>query len=178
MVERTYEVIYADPPWRYREKDNKQLAFSHGKHGKVIGIEKFYATMPLCDIKVLEVPSSEDAWLLLWATATRLPEALEVLNAWGFKYWTCAIWDKIHLGLGWFFRVQHEILLVGKKGKPKLPEVTVRSIFAEKRTTHATKPVCVKEWIELAFPNRSKIELFARAKSEGWDVWGDEVNED
>jgi N6-adenosine-specific RNA methylase IME4 len=147
-------------------------------HGQAHGPEHYYPVMKLEDIQRLHIPSDDDCWLLLWATAAKLPEAITTLEKWGFKYRTCAIWDKWHLGLGWFFRTQHEILLIGKKGKPVMPAKKVRSIFLEKRTIHSRKPKCVRKWIDEAFPTQSKLELFAREKTTGWDVWGNEVESD
>lgn len=101
-----YQVIYADPPWRYD--------FSQSKTRK---IENQYPTMKLEDIKQLEVPVEDNSVLYLWTTAPKLQEGIEVLKAWGFEYKTCAIWDKEVIGMGYWFRNQHEVLLVGVRGK-------------------------------------------------------------
>ncbi len=170
---KKYQIIYADPPWDY----GKPLKWN-GKHGKAYGPEHYYQVMDLEKIKKLDIPADDNAWLLMWATVAKLPEAMETLKSWGFEYRTSAIWDKWHLGLGWFFRIQHEFLLVGRKGKPKQPVIRVRSIFNEVRTVHSKKPKCVRDWIEKAFPDSTKIELFARQKTPGWDVWGNEVESD
>ena len=167
---KKYQIIYADPPWSY----GKPLKWK-GIHGKAYGPEHYYKTMSLNDIQNLKIPADNNSWLILWSTASKLPEGIDTLKKWGFEYRTCAIWDKWHLGLGWFFRLQHELILIGKKGKPKQPLIKPRSVFKEIRTVHSKKPKCVREWIEKAFPNLSKIELFARQKTEGWDVWGNEV---
>jgi len=102
-----------------------------------------------------------------------------VLKAWGFQYRTCAVWDKETLGLGWYFRVQHEILLVGKKGKYPIPAESrrPRSVIRERRTTHSKKPEKVARIIEDMYPDARKIELFARRKRFGWDTWGNEIDE-
>jgi len=170
---KKYQIIYADPPWDY----GKPLKWN-GIHGKAFGPEHYYNTMTLEDIKSLSIPTERDSWLILWATAAKLPEAINVLNAWGFDYRTCAIWDKWHLGLGWFFRIQHELILIGRKGKPLQPKIKPRSIFNEVRTRHSQKPQCVRDWIDKAFPDATKLELFARQKVEGWDCWGNEVDSD
>ena len=170
---KKYQIIYADPPWSY----GKTLDYK-GTHGQVNNTLHYYNEMTTKDIKRLEIPSDTDSWLILWGTATKLPEAIDTLKSWGFEYRTCAIWDKWHLGLGWFFRLQHELILIGKKGNPKKPLVRVRSVFNEKRTTHSKKPLCVRKWINEAFPEQSKLELFARQKTKGWDVWGNEVESD
>ena len=175
LPNKKYQIIYADPPWKYRENDKKRLLFEHESHGEIFGNEHFYNTMNTNEIMEMNIPSDKNCWLFLWATATKLNDAINVLEAWGFDYWTCAIWDKEHLGLGWFFRIQHEILLIGKKGKPITPKNKVRSIFKEKRTTFSKKPKCIRKWIEESFPKETKIELFARERYEGWDGWGNEL---
>ena len=79
---KKYNIIYADPPWRYRH-----CASNSRK------IENQYNTMSLQTIKDLEIPSTDNCILYLWATAPKLQEALEVLVAWGFDYRTCMVWD-------------------------------------------------------------------------------------
>jgi len=165
--DKAYQVIYADPPWRYN--------FSKSKSRQ---IENQYQTMTLEDIKSLDVPTDKNCVLYLWATAPKLLEALEVMRAWGFKYKTQAIWDKKIIGMGYWFRGQHEILLVGTKGNfsPPPQNGRVSSVIVEKRTRHSKKPDKVRDLISSWFPNALKIELFARQSSEGWDVWGDEIH--
>jgi len=167
---KKYQIIYADPPWRYENQNTYP-------EKKIFVNEHFYPTMTLGEIKELNIPSDDNAWLILWGTAKILPQCLEVVRAWGFDYRISGVWDKGN-GLGYFFRVYHEILLIGKKGNPKNPTHSVPSVFREARRKHSQKPDCVRKWIDECFPNMSKIELFARQKTEGWDVWGNEVDSD
>jgi len=166
---KKYQVIYADPPWRYSfsKSDSRQ-------------IENQYKTMSLDDIKSLNVPSEKDSVLYLWATAPKLLEALEVMKAWGFIYKTQAVWDKEIIGMGYWFRGQHEILLVGTKGKFSPPKQTLRisSVYRERRTKHSKKPNKIREMISFWYPCHSKLELFAREKVFGWNIWGNEVEND
>lgn len=164
--DKEYQVLYADPPWRYD--------FSRTDNRK---IENQYPTMSLEDIKSLEIPTSENCVLYLWATAPKLLEALDVMKAWGFTYKTQAVWDKEIIGMGYWFRGQHEILLVGTKGKISPPEQNKRisSIYKEKRSKHSKKPDYIRNMISEWFPNKLKLELFARENTDGWDVWGNEV---
>jgi len=166
--EPPYDVILADPPWRY--------SFSRSPTRK---IENHYPTMSLAEIKELgpRLPVAENSVLFLWATAPKLLEGLDVMEAWGFKYKTQAIWDKQIIGMGYWFRGMHELLLVGTRGKFSPPEPSNRrpSIFSVRRGRHSSKPVPVREWIEEAFPDACKLELFARTQSPGWAVWGNEV---
>ena len=117
----------------------------------------------------------------------KLKECLEVLESWGFEYRTCGIWDKQVIGMGYWFRNQHEILLIGKKGKLSPPVNTERvsSVYSEKRGNHSVKPIYFRDLLSKWFPDFNKIELFARPNPQlkldgtntfdGWDVWGNEV---
>ena len=103
---KEYDVIMSDPPWRYD--------FSNTDNRK---IENHYPTMTLEEIKALKVPSANNSVCYMWATAPKLLEALDVLSAWGFTYKSQMAWDKEIMGMGYWFRGQHELLLVGTKGK-------------------------------------------------------------
>ncbi len=167
-MQKKYDIIYADPPWRYNFSQTEKNS-----------IEAHYNSMPLEDIKNLYVPSKENCILFLWGTAPKIMEALDVMSAWGFEYKTQAVWDKLRTGIGYWFLGQHEILLIGTRGKmsPPIPMLRGGSVFKERKTTHSKKPKCVRQWIEESFAYlHDKIELFARNKTEGWDVWGNEVD--
>jgi N6-adenosine-specific RNA methylase IME4 len=164
---KKYQIIYADPPWRYD--------FSKSDSRK---IENQYPTMTVEDICKLEVPAEANSVLYLWATAPKLLEALQVMKAWGYVYKSQAVWDKQSMGMGYWFRGQHEILLVGVKGKFSPPFIKVPSVFSYKRSKHSKKPPEVRDYLTQAFKEFSKIELFAREKTEDWDVWGNEVAND
>jgi len=90
------------------------------------------------------------------------------------------IWDKEIIGMGYWFRGQHELLLVGVKGNMSPPEQALRisSVWREKRTKHSKKPQGIRDMISKWYPLQKKVELFARQKTEGWDVWGNEVESD
>ena len=166
MPDGIYDLVYCDPPWRYdfAETNNRQ-------------IENQYPTMSVEDICNMKLPILNDNCLLLmWATAPKLLEAIKVIDAWGFTYKTHAIWDKNIQGMGYWFRGQHELLLVATKGKysPPEPEFRNSSVYTEQRTKHSTKPIYYYEWIEQAFKYSKKIELFSRNKRSEWEVWGNE----
>lgn len=161
-----FNVIYADPPWQYDFAETENRA-----------IENQYPSMDLEDIKNTEIPSTDNAVLFLWATAPKLLEAIEVMQAWGFKYKTSAVWDKEKIGMGYWFRGQHELLLVGVKGdfSPPPPENRESSVYREKRTEHSKKPLHYYELIEKMFPDAKYLEMFSRNKySEKWTVWGNQ----
>jgi N6-adenosine-specific RNA methylase IME4 len=163
-----YDLIYADPPWRY----------DHGTPGREI--ERHYPTMTDADIAGLHVPVAKNAILYLWATAPRIESALTVMAAWGFRYKTQAIWDKEILGMGFWFRGQHEILMVGIRGavSPPPAEMRVSSVIRVKRGRHSSKPDQVRAMIEAWYPGSTKLEMFARIKRPGWDAFGNDVEQD
>ena len=163
-----YEIIYADPPWRHEGNTARPSDT----------IEKHYSTMDIEDIKNMDIPSSDDCILFLWTTSPKIEEGLQVLNAWGFKYRSQLIWDKNRLGLGYWFRVQHEILLVGVKGDVRCPHQTkrIRSIYKETRGRHSKKPDSIRRLIDEWYPDKTKLELFARDTFQGWDVQGNEAS--
>jgi N6-adenosine-specific RNA methylase IME4 len=166
-----YNLIYADPPWRYEYSKSTSR-----------DIENQYPTMSLDDIKNLDVPAHDDSILFLWATSPKLNESLEVLQAWGFDYKTCAVWDKQKIGMGYYFRQQHEILLIGSKGDIPTPEPANRpaSIFSYPRNKHSEKPIEVYDIITSMYPEFAsedhRIELFSRNKMSKWAAWGNQVD--
>ena len=171
---KEYEVFYADPPWRYD-------TFSTTNDR---AIENHYPTMHLSEVKkllkTLMLQPAKESILYLWATAPKLQEALEVMKAWGFEYRSCAVWDKMKLGMGYWFRIDHELLLVGKIGRFRSPKAQARvsSVFRKRRTEHSKKPDLIRTLISEWYPDKSKIELFARERFEGWDAWGNEAPQD
>jgi len=175
MISKKYQIILADPPWRYDfSKDNADK------------IENHYTTMLVEDICKITPPSSDNSVLYLWATAPKLLEALRVMKYWGFIYKTHAIWDKGWVGMGYWFRGQHELLLVGVKGKFSPPKDIQRisSIIKSKKSGHSEKPDYIRQKISEWYPNETKLEMFARQnksnlfQENNWDVWGNEVESD
>lgn len=163
-----FPLIYADPPWQYE--------FCSDLADK---IENHYPTMTLeaiCNLPIQEV-AHKDCILFLWTTSPKLYEAMRVLDAWGFSYRSNAIWDKKHIGRGYYFRQRHEQLLVAVKGDMPAPTTGNRpdSIIAEKHTEHSKKPDQFYEIIETMYPDLPKLELFARNSRPGWASWGNQV---
>lgn len=169
-----YPIILADPPWKY----------SSGTTDPRRIIENHYPTMDLeeiCDMDIGNKIASDNAVLFLWATSPLIKEALQVMEAWGFKYKSQFIWNKERLGMGYWARGQHELLLIGIKGNPPRPlsSVVAPSIINEKRTQHSVKPVKVYEIIENYYPGLQKIELFARHRyNRNWSIWGNQLLKD
>ena len=173
-----YKVIYADPPWSYK---NKKTGRTNGNQPEGSGAHTKYPTMSLDEIKALPIKniSEKNSILFLWATVPLLPEAFEVMESWGYRYKTMITWHKImSLGMGYWFRGQTEHLLLGVKGNIKAFRQQVPNFYQSKALRHSEKPEYFRELIDKAIPESNRIELFARKKTEGWDVWGNEVESD
>lgn len=173
-----YKIIYADCPWQYRDKKNCDP--------KMGGIT--YPTMSLDEIKRLPVGELADksCALFLWATMPLLPEAIDVIDAWGFRYTTCAFtWVKlnpsgrgIYSGLGHWTNGNAELCLFAKRGSPKRIARNVKQIVLAPRGRHSAKPPEVRDRIVQLLGDLPRIELFAREKVPGWDSWGNEIESD
>lgn len=171
LPQKKYGVIYADPEWRFevysRDTGMDRAADNH------------YPTSETADICRRDVGSiaADDSVLFLWATVPMLPDALKVMEAWGFEYKSHIIWRKDRIGTGYWFRNAHELLLVGTRGKIPAPAMGDQweSVVDAAVGRHSEKPEVFYNLIENYFPNLSKIELNARQKRDGWDVWGYEA---
>ena len=165
-----YRVIYADPPWQYGDER------SGGSYG---GAVDHYPTMSMQELYDLPVHSivEEDAVLFIWATAPLLEEALNLVRSWGFRYKTQFVWDKVKHNMGHYNSVRHELLLIATKGSCTPDNVklfdSVQTI--ERTEKHSEKPEEFRSIIETLYTYGNKIELFARKKIDGWEVFGNEL---
>ena len=166
MPDGEFDLIYADPPWAYDFQESKSRM-----------IENHYETMDIEDIKDLDIPAAKNSVCYMWTTSPKLKQGIETLESWGFEYRTNAIWDKMKIAQGYWFRGQHEILLVGKRGDYSPPDPGDRrsSVFRSKAGEHSAKPDKVRAHIEKAHPDAKKLELFSRDGRVGWTMWGNEV---
>jgi N6-adenosine-specific RNA methylase IME4 len=141
--------------------------------------------MSIEEIKALKVSelADDDCILFLWVTFPILKDAFEVIESWGFKYSTCGFnWIKKNKsGEGWFFglgnwtRSNSELCLIATKGSPLRFSASVSQIIDTPIQEHSKKPDCVRDKIVELCGDLPRIELFARNKTDGWDVWGNEV---
>jgi N6-adenosine-specific RNA methylase IME4 len=176
MTNNKYQIILADPPWAYRNMGNIQ-AMANAQ----------YPTMENEDICKLPVSSIADdnSILFLWATFPKIQEALDVMKAWGFEYKTVGFtWIKKNknggnfFGVGWYTKSNAEVCLIGTKGKAPKQSNSISQMIETVRENHSKKPDIVREKIVGFCGDLPRIELFARQKTEGWDVWGNEVKSD
>jgi len=168
-----YDIIYADPPWAY---NNKKTGGS-----MISGAESKYLTMTVNEICTLPIKNiaARNSVLFLWATVPLMPEAFQVMKTWGFRYKTMITWRKImSLGMGYWFRGQCEHLLFGIRGHVMAFHLQEPNFIQTKVLQHSQKPDEFRQLIERAtakMPSRNRIELFARCNSEGWSVFGNQV---
>ncbi len=166
--DKKYNIIYADPPWPIKKIQRKVRPNQTTMD---------YPVMSLEDIKSLPVSqiSAEQCVCFLWTIQKYLPYAFSVLETWGFKYQRTITWDKRNGMCLFGFHHRTEFLLFGYKGKIEMypRRKAFPTLIKAKSTRHSSKPQVFRDWI-LPF-GESRIELFARQKTEDWDVWGDEV---
>jgi len=168
LPEGKYNVIYADPPWNYGDT----LVEGYGS------VERHYTSMTiqeLCELNIKDI-TDDNAVLFLWVTSPLLEECFEVIKAWGFKYKSSFVWDKMKHNWGHYNSVRHEFLLICTKGSfLKQNKELEDSVISIERKEHSEKPEYFRELIEKMYPNSKKIELFARKKVNNWDIWGAEA---
>jgi len=166
-----YRTIYADPPW---------LETGGGRIRR--GADRHYPLMKTRDIASLPISSIalDNSHLYLWTTNRFLPNALEVVRAWGFEYRTMITWLKDRIGLGQYYRGMTEHCLFAVRGvlpyrtRPDGKRAQGVTGFTATRGAHSVKPEEMREMIELV-SYAPRIELFARCPADGWDVWGNEI---
>lgn len=161
-----FSTIYADPPWPYRNTAARGAAANH------------YRTLSLEAIRSLPVKelAADQAHLHLWTTNAFLCSTFDVIRAWGFRYKSCLVWIKPQIGMGNYWRVSHEYLLLGVRGNLPFRDRTCRSWLLNRRTIHSRKPFPFRELIERVSPG-PYLELYGREEqpNTAWIVYGNQV---
>lgn len=178
-TEKKYNIIYADPPWQYKV---------YSKKGTGRSAESHYPTMSIEDICALPIEKLADknCVLFLWVTMPCLKEGMRALEQWGFTYKTVAfVWvkqnkiaDSLFWGMGHWTRSNAELCILATKGNPKRLSASVHQVIMSHIEKHSKKPDETRERILQLVGDFPRVELFAREKSDGWDVWGNEVESD
>ena len=165
-----FGTIYADPPWAY---SNQATRAATDNHYETLTVDE------LCDAAKFPVDAlaAEDAHLHLWTTNAFLFDARLIIEAWGFTYKSCFVWVKTEMGIGNYWRVSHEFMLLGVRGSCPFLDKSLMSWAEHHRTRHSAKPHQVRRSVEKASP-QPRLELFARNACDGWVVWGDEIQRD
>jgi len=171
---KKYQIIYADPPWQFKN-------YNDSKATKFVGnIYPVLTTNDICKLPISKI-ADDNCALLIWATFPKLLDCFKVIESWGFQYKTNAFtWIKknksgkgLFMGMGYYTRSNAEICLLAIKGNPlKRISHSIHSVVVTPREEHSKKPDEVRRRIINLFGDISRIELFARQKTEGWDVWG------
>lgn len=170
-----YDLILADPPWRFRTWNETNQVKSAKNHYDLMDRQD------LLDLPVASLASSNSC-LVMWATQAQLDEAVELLAAWGFRYKTAGAWakqsstgEKWAFGTGYWLRSAAEFYIVGARGNPKVEDRGVRNLIVAPVREHSRKPDRMYEDLESMFPSARKLELFARTRRPGWDCWGNQT---
>jgi N6-adenosine-specific RNA methylase IME4 len=174
-TDKKYNIIYADPPWAYKDK---ALAGNRGACCKYPVME----SKDICNIPIQKI-AADDAILFMWVTMPKLNECFDLIKAWGFEYKTCGFtWikqnkrsDTLFWGMGRWTRANAEICLIATKGKPKRCAANVHSVIVSPIEQHSKKPDETRTRIVNLCGDLPRIELFARQHADGWDCWGNEV---
>ena len=169
-----YRTIVADPPWRYKTVGITTRTRGDGTYNPEA--ERNYPVMSPGEIAAIPIPVADDAHLYLWTTNPMLPVALPIVEAWGFRYVTLLTWRKLGtLGMGYYYRGDTEHVIFGVRGKAPIPaNKRERNWFAARKVGHSRKPDAFYEMVERVSPG-PYLELFARRRRYGWDVWGNEA---
>lgn len=160
---KKFGCIYADPPWQYGNQATRASTDNH------------YSTMTIdaiCELPISQL-AADNAHLHLWTTNGFLFECQRLMEKWGFEYKSCFVWVKPQFGIGNYWRVAHEFMLLGVRGSLPFKDKGLRSWEQYDRTAHSAKPPEVRSLIEKASPG-PYLELFGRRRVKGWTVWGNQ----
>ena len=175
---KKYKIIYADPPWQFKNyNDSTAMKWVGDYYGLM-------TTKDICEVRVSKI-MDDNCILFIWGTWPKLPDCLDVIKAWGFAYKTIGFnWYKenmnggLFFGMGYWTRSNTEYCLLATKGHPKRINASIFQVIRHSRLKHSKKPDAVRDKIVELVGDLPRIELFARQKTEGWDVWGNEVESD
>lgn len=164
----TFGTIYADPPWPYQNQGTRSATSGVYKPGAWQLSLGDLAALPVKDI------TAEKAHLHLWTTNAFIFDAKDIIEAWGFEYKSCFVWVKPQIGIGNYWRVSHEFLLLGVKGGLTFADRNQKSWLEFKRSRHSVKPEVIATIIEKTSPP-PYLELFGRRTRQGWTVLGNQI---
>ena len=176
-MSKTYDIIYMDPPWKY----GQTVRTGSGRQQSLEG--DHYPTMSIKELKDLPVKdlTNQDSLIYMWVTSPFVAIGIDIAEHWGFDFKTIAfVWDKTIALRGSYTMGATEQVLVFKKKGGKIPQPrgirNARQFLSERKREHSRKPDEIRRRIEQMHPTQSKLEMFARTQSPGWDVWGNETD--
>ena len=164
-----YDILVTDPPWAFSSNSKANPGRNAMRH---------YPCMTDEEIAALRLPVRPKALCLMWTTAPMLARSLPILEAWGFTYKSQLVWVKDKIGLGFWARNQHEIVLIGTRGGFPCPRPAPfpSSVISAPVREHSQKPEELQDWIDAAWPDARKLEMFARRKRKNWARWGNQTD--
>ena len=165
-----FDLILADPPWHFASNSAARPGRNARRHYPTMTVQQI-AALPVAEI------AAKPALLLMWITAPFLYHGTQVLDAWGFRYVSHAIWVKDRIGTGYWARNRHELLIIAKRGAfpcPK-PALFPDSVIEGQQREHSRKPDAVHAIIDARLGHLRRLEMFARQPRPGWTVWGNET---
>lgn len=166
LIERgvRFGTIYLDPPWCYGNQATRSATDNH------------YPTMTIEEIAALPVAelAAQESHIYLWTTNAFLHDSFHLLEQWGFTYKSLLVWDKERYGIGNYWRLQTEYLLLANKGGLGVADKSNRNIIREESKGHSVKPHVIRKMIESMSPS-PRLEMFARRVATGWTCWGNEI---
>lgn len=177
---RRFATILADPPWQFQNRTGK-VAPEHKRLNR-------YGTMTVEDICALPVEdiAADPSHLYLWVPNALLPQGLQVMDAWGFRYISNIVWEKVRKdgepdgrGVGFYFRNVTELLLFGVRGKNARtldPGRSQVNIIRSRKREHSRKPDEQYKIIE-SCSRGPFLEIFSRGARRNWTVWGNQADE-
>lgn len=170
-----YTLIMIDPPWHFTTRSDKGQGKSPAAHYGTMTMEEI-AALPVADL------AADDCLLWMWCTGNNLPQALQILDAWGFTFSTSGAWvkttrrGKIAFGTGFVLRNSHEPFLIGRRGAPRIAVRNVRSTLMAPVRQHSRKPDLAYQEARRLIPYGRAADVFSREQREGWEAFGDECN--
>lgn len=174
---KKYSIIYADPPWSFNnKKTGGSLKSGASTHYDTMSIDE------ICKLPINKI-ADENCILFMWWVASQPKEAIKLVESWGFTIKTMSAFNwikttkknKLDFGMGFWTRAGSELCLIAVKGKPKRINAGVRSVVMSQKSLHSKKPDIFRSEIVKLMGDIPRVELFARNESEGWDVFGNEV---
>ena len=178
---KKYKLIYADPPWKYNNKNTGRYHYNTIKNfnkGMISGASNKYPCMSINELLSMNLENimNDNCVLFLWSTTPLLDQAFKLLFGWGFDYKTTFYWDKKNtLGMGFWFRNNVEPCLIGVRGDIKPFRLQIPNIISRKPSNHSKKPSDLYSIME-SLDLKPRIELFARDRRDGWDCYGNQLS--
>lgn|GEM_PF-3001188 len=169
-----YSLICIDPPWHFTTRSDKGQGKSPSAHYGTMTME-WIAALPVADL------AADDCLLWLWCTSSNMPQAIQIMDAWGFTFSTSGVWvkttrlGKLAFGTGFVLRNCHEPFLIGRRGAPKIAVKNVRSTLMAPVREHSRKPDLAYQEARRLIPYGRAADVFSREQRENWEAWGNEA---